>query len=56
MHHRIIGIALELHVRELSNQEHAERVVHEQVCQHRRDRGPLRSSPVPPDQGAIRLP
>ncbi|MEV0792583.1 hypothetical protein [Kribbella sp. NPDC050459] len=34
MHHRIIGIPLELHSRELPREEQVKRVVHDQVRQH----------------------
>src|SRR4029077_12740007 len=46
MYDRVIDIAFEPHTRELPSHPRVERIVQEQVCQHGRDRGSLRSAPV----------
>ncbi|GAA4472471.1 hypothetical protein GCM10023170_092320 [Phytohabitans houttuyneae] len=40
MHDRVVGVALERDARETLGHPRVERVVHEQVCQHRRDYAP----------------
>jgi hypothetical protein len=41
VHHGVVGVALELHGRELTLQPLVERIVHEQVRQHGANRRPL---------------
>lgn len=49
----VIGIPLELDIPEVAGKPEVERVVHEQIRQHGRDRGALRGPPVPLQQGAV---
>ena len=47
VHDHVVGITLEPDARVLPGHPRVERIVHEQVGQHRRDRGPLRGTPIP---------
>ena len=50
---RVIDIAFEADPRELPSHPRIKRIVQEQICQHGRDRRPLRGTPVSLLQGAV---
>lgn len=53
VHDRVVGVPFELDIVELSDQPHVERVMQEQIRDHRRYRRTLGGSPVPLDHRAV---